>query len=252
MNIPIGLQLFSLREDAARDFIGVLNEVAKMGYAGVEFAGYHGVSAPELKKVLNDLGLTPIGSHISYKELDENLSEMIEYNLEIGSPYLVCPSAPRYLLENATADDWKSFAAKMSDIGAEAKKHGLKLAYHCHTLEFEIFDGEYALDIFYDNVDPDNVTAEMDAGWIFHAGIDPVEYLKKYKGRCPLLHVKDFKKDGEQTEVGTGDIDLAGIVGVAKDVGVTWYVIETERYNMAPIDSVRVGLENLKAVIEKA
>jgi sugar phosphate isomerase/epimerase len=251
LSIPIGLQLYSLREDAAKDFVGVLKAVASMGYEGVEFAGYGGLTANRLNTLLSDLGLKVAGSHVGFEQLDTELNRVLDFNLEIGNDYIVCPAAPRELMAQGEADDWKAFAQKMSEIGAQVKDQGLQLAYHNHAWEFKTFDGKYALDIFFANADPNYVVAELDLGWTFHAGVDPVDYLQKYKGRCPLVHVKDFKQDGPQTEVGTGDVDLASIVAAAPKVGVKWYIIETEEYNMAPTDSVRVGLENLKAVIQK-
>jgi sugar phosphate isomerase/epimerase len=251
LSIPIGLQLYSLREDSAKDFVGVLKTVAAMGYAGVEFAGYGGLTASRLKTLLTDLGLTVAGSHVGFEQLDKELNQVLDFNLEIGNHYIVCPAAPRELLAQGKADDWKGFAQEISEIGARIKEQGLQLAYHNHAWEFKTYDGKYLLDIFFANTDPDSVVAELDLGWVFHAGVDPVDYLQKYKGRCPLVHIKDFKQDGPQTEVGTGDVDLASIVRAAPKVGVKWYIIETEEYNMAPSDSVRVGLENLKAVMHK-
>ena len=236
MSIPIGLQLYSLREDAAKDFVGVLKSVAAMGYEGVEFAGYGGLKPRELKTILSDLGLEVAGSHVGFPQLSEQLDEVLNFNKEIGNKYLVCPAAPRDLLAQGGADEWKAFAHTMSAIGTKVKEHGLQLAYHNHSWEFKTIDGQYALDIFFANADPSGVVAEIDLGWTFHAGVDPVAYLEKYKGRCPLVHIKDFKKDGPQTEVGTGDVDLDGITDIAPEVGVKWYIIETEEYNMAPVD----------------
>ena len=250
MSIPIGLQLYSLREAAAEDFIGVLKTVAAMGYEGVEFAGYGGLEASQLKAILADLGLIAVGSHIGFQQLDQELSQVMEYNLELGSPYLICPAPPRELIAEGIADDWRAFAERLSEIGTKVKEQGLQLGYHNHAWEFTTFDGEYALDIFFAQAGRDSVIAEIDLGWTFHAGVDPIAYMQKHKGRCPLVHVKDFKRGGPQTEVGTGDIDLAGIVAAAPEVGVQWLIIETEEYNMAPTDSVRVGLENLRAAIQ--
>ncbi|HHV94093.1 MAG TPA: sugar phosphate isomerase/epimerase [Firmicutes bacterium] len=251
MSIPIGLQLYSLREAAAQDFVGVLKTVAEMGYEGVEFAGYGGLKASELKKILDDLGIKAIGSHVGIQQLEQELNQVIDFNLEIGSPYVICPAPPRELIAESTADDWRALAEKLTEIGIKAKGQGIQLGYHNHAWEFKTFDGQYALDIFFAHVDPDAVIAEIDLGWTFHAGVDPVACMKKYTGRCPLVHVKDFKRNGPQTEVGTGDIDLAGIAAAAPEVGVQWLIIETEEYNMDPKDSVRVGFENLKAVVSR-
>lgn len=248
MTIPVALQLYSLREDAAKDFPGVLKAVAEMGYEGVEFAGYGGLSASELKKMLGDLGLKVAGSHVGFNLLNEDLDQVIDYNLEIGNKYIICPAAPRELIQDA--EGWKTFAQRLSEIGAKVQERGLQLGYHNHSFEFVQFDGKYALDIFFENADPKTVFAELDLGWVFHGGVDPAQYLEKYADRCRLVHIKDFKKDGPQTEVGTGDVDLAAIVKTAVEANVEWYIIETEEYNMDPKDSVKLGLDNLKAVIE--
>ncbi|NLK07399.1 MAG: sugar phosphate isomerase/epimerase [Firmicutes bacterium] len=249
MSIPVGLQLYSLREDAAENFVDVLKAVSEMGYDGVEFAGYWDLSAKELTTLLGDLNLKVAGSHVGFPMLDTKLNEVIEFNLELGNKYVVCPSPTRELYMGGTAEQWKAFGERLCSIGEELNKHGLRLAYHNHSREFDSVDGKYPLDILFDAAKPENLLAEIDLGWTFHAGVDPIAYFKKYKGRCPLVHIKDFHQGGDQTEVGTGDIDLKGITEAAPDVGVEWYIIETERYNMAPRDSVRVGLENLKAVL---
>lgn len=251
MSIPIGLQLYSLREDAAKDFVGVLKAVSAMGFAGVEFAGYGGLNPKELTTLLSDLNLKVAGSHVGFHQLESELDEVLRFNREIGNRYIICPAPPRELLTDGDADDWKVFGNKLSAIGAKVKEQGLQLAYHNHAGEFRTIDGQYALDILFAHADPDYLVAEIDLGWTFHAGVDPVTHMQKFKGRCPLVHVKDFKQDGPQTEVGTGDVDLASIVAAAPNVGVEWYVIETEEYNMAPTDSVKLGLDNLKAVLGK-
>ncbi len=249
MAIPVALQLYSLRGEAATDFPGMLKAVAEMGYAGVEFAGYGGLTASELKKMLDDLGLKVAGSHVGYGLLTDEFEQTVEYNLEIGNKRLICPAAPKDVVK--TADDWKQFGQKLTEIAAKAKDQGVQIGYHNHAWEFEQFDGEYALDLLFENADPELVFAELDLGWVFKGGVDPVAYLTKYADRCPLVHIKDFKKDGPQVEVGTGDVDLAGIVKTADSANVEWYIIETEEYNMDPRDSVKLGLDNLTAVINR-
>ena len=247
MTIPIALQLYSLREEAGKDFPGMLKAVAEMGYEGVEFAGYGGLPAKELKKMLDDLGLRVAGSHVGYNLLTEQFEETVEYNLEIGNKRLICPAAPRDQL--TTGADWADFGKKLAEIAAKAQEQGIQIGYHNHAFEFEQFDGKYALDLLFENADPDLVFAELDLGWVFKAGVDPAGYLAQYPGRCPLVHIKDFKKDGNQVEVGTGDVDWSQVVKTAKEVGVEWYIIETEEYTMAPRDSVKLGLDNLRKII---
>ncbi|HHY98957.1 MAG TPA: TIM barrel protein [Firmicutes bacterium] len=245
MGIPIGLQLYSLREDAKKDFVGVLKAVASMGYEGVEFAGYWGLSSQELKKILNDLGLRAVGSHIGFAELQNNLPSVLDFLCDLGAKFVVCPGAPRELVKDA--EGWRNFARSMSDIGEKCKERGLRLGYHNHAWEITPVDGKYALDLFFEEACPESVEAQLDLGWLLYAGVDPVAYMKKYSGRCPLVHVKDFTKEKKQTEVGTGALDLDAVVATAPEAGVEWYLIETEEYNMPPVESVKVGLWNLKA-----
>lgn len=247
MTNPIALQLWSLRDDAKEDFVGVLEAVAGMGYQGVEFAGYGGLPSRELCKILDNLGLNAAGSHVGFDQLDKELNSVIEYNLEIENRFVVCPGAPRDIVKDA--DGWRRFADLMNQIGDRCLSSGLTLCYHNHDWEFEEFEGQYGLDIFYDAVDSQMVKAQLDLGWVLYAKVDPVTYLSGFRGRCPLVHIKDFTKEGRQTEVGTGQLDLKAVVASCEQVGVEWLIIETEEYNMAPMDSVKVGLENLKSVV---
>ena len=243
--LPIGLQLYSLRDAAAQDFVGVLRTTAELGYEGVEFAGYGGLSAGEMKGYLDELGLTPISSHISFDELSANFSEIIAYNKEIGSNTLVCPVPPQGF-EQST-ENWKSFARQMTELGKRCADEGFRLGYHNHSFEFQMFGGLYGLDIFYAEADPKYVFAQLDLGWVLHGGEDPASYLRKFKGRCPLVHVKDFDASKEQTDVGCGELDLPGIIQTAHHVGVEWLILETEVYQVSPEESVKVGLKNLRA-----
>jgi sugar phosphate isomerase/epimerase len=121
------------------------------------------------------------------------------------------------------------------------------VGYHNHSHEFHQYDGQYALDIFFSHAD--GVVAELDLGWVLHAGVDPVAYMQKYSGRVPTVHIKDFKAEGGQTEIGTGTLPLAAIVAAAPAAGVQWHVIEIEEYSMAPLESVKVSLDNLRALL---
>lgn len=245
--IPIALQAYSLRDDAKADFPGTLRRIKEIGYEAVEFAGYFGMSSRELRSLLDDLGLRAVSSHVGYQELSENLDRQIEYSVEIGAKYLICPG---YGAEDR--DGWLKFADFLSAAGEKCKAAGLVIGYHNHSRELEKTDGEYMLDILFDAVKSDAVVAQLDLGWVMYAGVDPIAYLRKYAGRCPLVHVKDFDENKVQTEVGTGVLDLPGVVAACRETGVEWMIIETEEYNMKPIDSVRVGLENLKKAVEQS
>lgn len=247
--LPIALQLYSLRALAAKDFVATLELTAALGYAGVEFAGYGGLTSSELKDELARLGLTAVSTHVSFEQLQENLTAELEFNREIGNTKLVCPVPPKGF--TGSAENYRKFAKDMNQLGAIVSDQGFKLGYHNHSFEFEKYDGVYGLDIFYDNVDPKYVFTELDLGWTLHGGEDPAGYLEKFKGRCPLVHIKDFDAGNEQTDVGDGILDLPRVLATAKEVGVEWLILETEVYGISPIHSVKAGLANLKTAQAK-
>ncbi|MHB9133246.1 MAG: sugar phosphate isomerase/epimerase family protein [Armatimonadota bacterium] len=244
--IPVALQLYTVRDVAGQDFIGTLKRVAKIGYAGVEFAGnYGGLSAKDLKFLLDDLNLRAAASHIGMNAFDEDIDAVIEYQLEIGSRFVVIPGMP--LPE--TAEGWREVAARMNAIGETCKQRGLQLCFHNHAGEFARFDGAYGLDLLYQFSDPAFLQAELDLYWVKKGGEDPVAYINQYAGRVPLLHVKDMTADPEPTfaEVGTGILDWDGIFAAAPAAGTQWYIVEQDVCQRPSMESVEISFRNLQA-----
>lgn len=243
--IPVALQLYTVRDETAKDFLGTLEKVARMGYEGVEFAGTGGLTASELKKALEDLGLKPAGSHVGIDQLKGNLDAAIEYNLEIGNKYVVCPYMPEDM--RGSASQWRETAKVLSEIGAKCKERGLVLCYHNHAFEFQKFDGQYGLDILYEASDPDCLKAEIDTFWVKFGGEDPAEYIRKLAGRCPLIHLKDMGEDGKTfKEVGEGIMDFQAIFKASEESGVQWYIVEQDVCQRPSLESAEVSLKNLK------
>jgi len=245
--IPVALQMYTLRNESAKDFVGTLKKVAEVGYAGVELAGYGSLSASDLRKLLDDLGLKRAGSHVGMNDLQKDLDRVTEFNLEIGNHYIVYPSLPKEM-----RNDEKGFreAAKLlNSIGEKCSKQGLGFCYHNHNFEFQKFGGKYALDILYEAADPKFVQAEVDVYWAKHAGVDPADYIRRYPGRCPFIHLKDMAGDADRSfaEVGEGIIDFDAIFKASQAVGTKWYVVEQDLCKRPPLESVRISLENLRA-----
>lgn len=246
----IGLQLYSIKELTEKDFLGTLREVGEIGYDGVEFAGFFNTPAKELKKVMDDIGLVPCGSHTAVDLLKEDLDNVIEYNLEINNPYIICPSLPKEMCDSA--DAYKETAQLFNEIGQKCKDNGLQFGYHNHAFEFEKFDGQYGLDILLSNTDPQLVQMELDTYWVEYAGLKSVDFMNKYSEHFKtLIHIKDMKslEDKVNTEIGKGVIDFKEIVQVAKDLGIQWYIVEQEAFDIPQLDSIKESLEYLRGIL---
>lgn len=245
----IGLQLYSIKELTEKDFFGSLEKVAKIGYQGVEFAGFFDTPASELKKVLDDLGIVPCGSHTGINALEEELNRVIDYNLEIGNQYVICPGLPEHMRNSY--DAYMRLADKFNDIGRKCKEQGIQFAYHNHDFEFEKYNGEYGLDILLSNTDPDLVHMELDTFWVEYAGLKSVDFMRKYpKQHSSLIHIKDMKSLDEKisTEVGNGIMDFVEILNLAKELGTKWYIVEQEEFEISQLESIEKSLNYLKGI----
>lgn len=243
--IPVALQLYTVRDDMAKDFVGTLRKVAEIGYRAVELAGTGGLSAKDLKALVDELGLKVVGSHIGLEALTDDLAATIEYNVTIGNMFLVCPGIPEERRSSAAA--WRETGAIFNGVAKEARKHGLGVAYHNHDREFKVVDGKPGLDIFLEATDPSLVGVQLDVFWAKYAGVDPAEYMSKHPCRFPLLHLKDMGPDGKSmTEVGEGIVDFKAIFALAQQAGVHAYIIEQDTCARPPLESVRISLKSMK------
>ncbi|MEH6943909.1 sugar phosphate isomerase/epimerase family protein [Bacillus sp. JJ722] len=246
MTLSIALQLFSVRDEAEKDFIETLQRVAEIGYHGVEFAGYGGLTSSELKKVLEDLKLKPCGSHVSIDDLENRLDDVITYNVEIGNKYIICPW---YVFESKK--DYLHVASVLKEAAKKCKNHNLKIGFHNHANEFIEYDGQRGLDLLLDQ-SGDEVIVELDTYWVEYAGINPISYMEKYQDRCKLLHIKDMEiVEGEKrsTEVGNGIMDISSIVEAAKKSNVEWLVVEQEFFTKPSLQSVSESFEYLNNLL---
>lgn len=272
---PIGLQLYTVREAAAKDLAGTLRAIAAIGYREVELAGIPpGTTASELRTMLADNGLTAPSMHSSMADLQDGLQQRLDYAKAIGCEYLVCAfpwtadsrfrdnpgHAVVSLASGITLDDWKWNAEQLNKIGAAAAAMGLRVGYHNHNMEFRSYDGTIAYDELLKLTDPKLVTMEMDIAWVVTAGADPVKYLKKHDDRISLLHVKDVVKDAritadrlqaQTTEVGNGQVDWKRIFKAAKPKYLRHYFVEQENFERLPLESVKVSFDYLKGLATK-
>jgi sugar phosphate isomerase/epimerase len=245
----IGLQLYSIKELTGEDFIGTLEKVAKIGYTGVEFAGYFNTSAKDLKNALDTFGLKAAGSHIGINAIVDNLDEVIEYSLQINDPYIICPGLPVNMRDSA--DAYKRLAELFNKAGEKCKKHGIQFGYHNHDFEFEKFNGEYGLDLLTADTDPDLVHIELDTFWVEYCGLKSVDFINKYKERCSLLHIKDMKSWEEKinTEIGKGVMDFKSITELGKNYNVKWYTVEQEEFDIPQLQSIEESFKYLNSIL---
>lgn len=242
---PIALQLYTVRDSLHADFAGTLEAVAGLGYRFVELAGTGGYSAPELRKLLDDNGLTVVGSHVGIEALERDLQAALDYNEILGNRYVVCP----YLDESRrkTADDWRRMADVFTGIAQACRERGMVFAYHNHSFEFESFDGQTGMDILWEATDPDLVKSELDVYWVLHGGKDPAQYIEQLGRRVVLVHLKDMAADADKSfaEVGEGIVDWAGVLRACTGVQVAAYIVEQDVCKRPPLESAATSLRNL-------
>jgi sugar phosphate isomerase/epimerase len=251
MKMPIGLQLYSVRELLPKDFAGTLGKVREAGYTEVEAAGYYEKSAAEFRHAMDAAGLRCVSTHHPLGVLRTQLDALIEYGHALGLDYMICSSSIRRdpaAKGPLNLDDWHYVAGELNDIGEKVKAGGMTFGYHNHTPEFQSEGGV----LFYDELlrltDPKLVVFEMDCGWVFAAGHNPAEYLSKTPERFPLLHVKDMVKgaNGEfhSTVMGRGVLNYAPIVRAA--TGLKHYFIEQEEFDLDVIEALRLDAEYMR------
>ena len=239
--IPIALELYSVRKELARDFVPVIEAVGKMGYVGVEFAGYYGWDKRpnELRKLLDDNNLKCCGTHTALPTLEgDELKKTADLHHTLGNKFLICPS-----LSARDAQDWLELARKFNDISQRAAEFGMLVGYHSHAGDFKKYDGKTAWEIFFDNTRPE-VVHQIDIGNTLDGGGDPLAMIKRYPGRTKTTHIKEHGGP-PGAAIGEGTNDWPALFEAYETVGGTeWYIVEHET-GQNPLQSVKTCLENL-------
>lgn len=249
--IPVALQLYTVRDQTGKDFVGTVRKVAEMGYAGIELSGSYGLnpgdlSAASLADLLAETGLKPAGNHVGLGGFEGDLDRVIAYNLHIGNRFVGVPALPAEMRNPA---GFRHAAALMNRFGATLVEAGLVLYYHNHAFEFEATDGVRGIDILLDETDPDLVGFQCDVYWVHYAGESPAALIRAHGGRFPLIHLKDMVGTGEErtfAEVGEGVMAFEPIFAASEAQGAQWYIVEQDRCSRPSLDSARISLENLR------
>ncbi len=246
-----GVQLYSVKEDMAKDPVATIKAISTYGYKQIEsFEGakgmFWGMQPKEFKTMLDDLGLTIISSHCDTKK---DFEKKAEDAASIGMKYLINP----YVGRQKSINDFKNIADQFNKNGEICKNNGIRFAYHNHDYTYQPVDNELPVDVLMNNTDKDLVDYEMDIYWVVAAGKDPLEYMKKYDGRYKLCHVKDYAKTPDKTksnnsvDLGTGSINFADVLGQSLKYGMKYFVVEQEAFiNSTPLKSIKIDADYMK------
>ena len=250
-DLPVALQLFSVRTDMESDFEGTLKRIKAFGYDGVEFAGLFDRSAHDIKKMCGEIGLMPISAHVPYNELLNEESVFKTY-ADIGCKYIVIPRANDDCLAGGERN--AEFYKNLIKLGNLANRYGMKLCYHNHNSEFKRFNGVYKLDLMYEAISPKLLSTQLDTCWVKISGENPAEYMRKYAGRIEIVHFKDFIGSGDRFDyrpIGLGRQDFPSMLRAARELNVKWIVVEQDEPSMgkSPMECARLSMNYLKSVI---
>lgn len=269
MALPVALQLYSVRDDLKANFEETIKKVAQMGYQGVEFAGIpEGISFENARKIIDKYGLVAVSAHVGFGDMLENPEKVFTDYKSLGCDYVAIPWLAKD--EAFSPDTIEETFNKIEFLGKKAKEAGLQLLYHNHNFEFEKIDGEYILDKMYNTVPEEYLKTQLDTCWVNVGGEDPAEYVRKYTGRAPVVHLKDFVGGGKEglfeligdnktkadnkaefdfRPVGYGVQNFPEILKASVDAGAKWVVVEQDKSTQRPpMEAVKMSREYLKSL----
>lgn len=275
MSLPIALQLYSVRQDLDKDFEQVIKKVKEYGYDGVELASLHGKEPEYVKKFLSDTGLTPISAHVPLDSMLKDPDGVFGTYAFIGCKYVAVPYLPEERRPGKPLFD--KTLEQMEQLGKKAKEAGLQLLYHNHDFEFVKIGDRLGLDVIYETIPADLLQTQIDTCWVKVAGQDPAEYIRKYKGRAPVVHLKDFYKQETDKDIkmyeligikgkdhkpsdkkafgfmplGFGQQDIPEILEASKEAGASWVVVEQDepQEGRTALECARLSIKYLKNLI---
>jgi len=253
LSLPIGLQLYSVRNLLPKDFDGTLHQLSAAGYKEVEAAGYFNKTAAEFRHAMDQAGLRCISAHHTLVQLRSQLDELIEFGHTLGLEYIICSSSGGVHRDptakgDLTLDDWRYVAGEFNRIGEKLKSAGITFGMHNHVPEFAVENGVLVYDELLRLTDPKLVVFEMDCGWVTAAGHNPVDYLSRAPERFPLLHVKDMTREADgkfhSVVMGTGVANYAPILRAATEL--KHYFIEQEEFVGDTMTELREDAEYMR------
>ena len=246
----IAAQLYTLREftKTPADIAQTLKKVKEMGYHAVQTSALGPIDPKELKKIVDDLGLTICATHVAYERMRDDTAAVAAEHILWGCKYPAIGGLPG---SYRNAEGFHKFAKEASEVARKLKTYGLTFGYHNHSFELEKFGDKTGLRILYDESDPEVFTSEIDTYWVQHGGGDPAAWIRSLKGRAHIVHFKDMTMKGStqlMAEVGEGNLNWPAILDACKEAGARWYIVEQDTCQRSPFESLAISLRNLRAM----
>ncbi len=271
-SLPVAVQLYSVRDSVETDMEDTLRRVKEMGYEGVEFAGLYGNSPERIKSLCTEIGLNPISAHIPLDEMLTDPDKTFDAYRTIGCKYAVVPHVAEE--RRPGGELFEETIKALAILGKKAGEYGMTLLYHNHDFEFKKVGDEYGLDYMYRNVPADLLATELDTCWVNIAGENPAQFIKKYNGRTPVVHLKDFHISGklpkhlyaligvedenrenesssfEFRPIGHGMQDIPAILSASLESGAEWVVVEQDEPSMgnSRMEAIKISREYLRSL----
>ncbi len=234
-----GVQLYSVKTLSSVDFEAAIKAVAEIGYEGIEFAGFYGNSAEDVKGWLDKYGVVASSAHVQFSEIFDTPEETIKFHKTIGNNYIICP-----FWKMESYEDVLALAEQFKKVAPLYKEAGMKLGYHNHAFEFQTHEGRTYIDILAELTD---IELEFDVYWVYRGGADPVEYMNKYADRVKVFHAKDGDMENGKT-LGTGGVDMKAVFENAKTMDLDWAIVEAESAEEAD-SQVKAVKEDFDAMV---
>ncbi|MBX3000274.1 MAG: sugar phosphate isomerase/epimerase [Caldilineaceae bacterium] len=250
MSHPVlAAQLYTIREytKTKEDFAASMRKIREIGYTAVQVSAIGPIPPAEVKRIVDENGLTICITHIGWPRLQSDLSAVIDEHHLWECKHVAVGSMPNEYREGGEAS-YRRFAAEASEIGRQLHEAGLTFSYHNHSFEFVRFGNRTGLDLIYDESDPRYLQAELDTYWVQHGGGDPSLWIRKMTNRMPVVHLKDMVMvDQKQTmaEVGEGNLNWPAILDACREANVEWYAVEQDICPGDPFESLAISYRNL-------
>lgn len=246
----IAAQLYTVRDftKTPADIAETMQKVRAIGYEAIQTSGLGPIEPEELKRIVDGEGLTICATHVPFERLRDDMASVVDEHKLWGCDYPAIGGLPKEYREEGERG-FVRFAEEANDVARKLSDAGLTFAYHNHSFELEHFGNRTALQILFDETDGEVFQFEIDVYWIQHGGGDPAAWIRKAIGRADLIHVKDMAMQGRDqifAEVGEGNLNWSAILEACREAGTRWYIVEQDRCQRDPFNSLRISFENLR------